>query len=136
MLLFEWSTSFELGIQEFDEHHKGLVHLLNEVYGNFLGEANHETLSAVLDKLIDYATYHFAAEEHWMGLHGYPGLEKHREEHKQFSRTVVEIQYDFHKGRKHLSIELLVFLKEWLSNHILKTDADYGRFVMRYKTNS
>jgi hemerythrin len=133
MSFLEWNTSFELGIKEFDEHHKQLVHLLNEAYGNFLGEANHETLEDVLDKLIDYATYHFTAEEHWMGLHGYPGLQKHREEHNLLSRTVVEIQFDFNKDRKHLSIEVLVFLKEWLSNHILQTDADYGRFAAQYR---
>jgi len=133
MPVFEWNSSFELGIEEFDQHHKHLVGLLNETYDNFTGEANNEVLAAVLDKLIDYATYHFAAEEHWMGLNGYAGLYKQREDHNMFSRRIVEIQTDFDNARKSVMIEALVFLKEWLSDHILEDDADYGRFAAQLR---
>lgn len=129
MALLEWDKSFELGIQEFDGHHKVLVRLLNEAYDNFTGETNRESIAAVFDNLIDYATYHFVEEEHWMGLNGYGGLQRHREEHDEFSRRVVELQNDFFHAKSHVSIEVLVFLKEWLTDHILKEDADYGRFA-------
>lgn len=127
MPVLEWDKKFELGIMEFDNHHRTLVGLLNETYDTFTGGANRETFGEILENLIDYATYHFAAEECWMGLHGYGGLQKHRKEHDEFSRRIVEIQNDFKMSKKHLSIETLVFLKEWLSNHILREDAEYGR---------
>ncbi|NVN93184.1 MAG: hemerythrin family protein [Desulfuromonadales bacterium] len=129
MPVFEWDKNYELGIDEFDEHHKQLVGLLNETYDTFTGGERHETFGEILDRLIDYATYHFAAEERWMGLNGYGGLQKHRMEHDEFSRRVVEIQDAFLKAKKHLPIETLVLLKEWLLDHILKEDADYGRFA-------
>jgi hemerythrin len=129
MPFLEWNNCFELGVTQFDEHHKQLVGLLNATYNNFTDGANHETLGAVLDKLIDYATYHFAAEEYWMELNGYDGLPQQREEHNKFSRRVSEIQIDYHNGKAHLSIELLTFLRNWLIDHILKIDADYGRFA-------
>jgi hemerythrin len=129
MPFLEWDKSLELGVTQFDEHHKQLVGLLNETYDNFTGGANYETLGAILDKLIDYATYHFAAEEHWMGLNGYDGLPRQREEHDRFSRRVSEIRNDFQKGKSHLSIEVLTFLRNWLIDHILKLDTDYGLFA-------
>jgi len=129
MPLLEWEKRFELGNFQFDEHHKQLVILLNETYDNFAGGANHGDLEVILDKLIDYATYHFDAEEKWMGLSGYDGLSQHREEHKKFTRRVVEIQIDFHEGKAHLTIEILTFLRNWLLDHILITDAEYVRFT-------
>jgi len=129
MPFIEWDKGFELGVTQFDEHHKYLLVLLNETYDNFTGGANREALGGVLDKLIDYATYHFAAEEHWMALKEYPGLPRQLEEHKKFIRRIVEIQNDFQKGNSHLTIEVLTFLRDWLIDHILKIDADYGRFA-------
>lgn len=129
MSFLEWDKNFELGIEQFDGHHKHLVALLNETYDIFTCGGKREALGAVLDKLIDYATYHFAAEEQWMGLQGYDGLTHHREEHTRFSHRVVEIQCDFQKGKTHLSLEVLTFLKNWLSDHILKSDADFGRYA-------
>ena len=129
MTFLEWDPGFELGIHEFDEHHKHLVDLLNMTYDGFVGKAERDELGAVLDALIDYAAYHFAAEEHWMELQSYPGLLQHREEHARFCTRVVEIQKDFHQGKANLSLETLQFLNDWLFNHILKTDAEYGRFA-------
>ena len=129
MPVIEWSKSFELGIDEFDEHHKRLVYLLNMTYDGFTLEAGHDELGAVLDELIDYATYHFAAEEYWMRTNEYPGLSQHSGEHERFSKKVVEIQNDFHNGNTNLSLEVLQFLNNWLTEHILKTDAEYGIFA-------
>jgi len=125
----EWLDVYELGVEEFDEHHKRLVHLLNLTYDGVITGAGHEELEAVLDELIDYATYHFAAEEHWMKVHEYPGLPEHSEEHERFCKRVVEVQVDFHKGKNNLGIEVMQFLNTWLINHILKTDVEYARFA-------
>jgi hemerythrin len=128
MSIFVWDESFELGIEQFDEHHRHLVGLLNKTYDDFTAGTSHESLESTLDELIDYATYHFAAEEHWMKEHRYPDLRQHLDEHERFSRRVVEIQKDYHGRKVKLSLEVLSFLKNWLSNHILKTDAAYGKF--------
>lgn len=129
MPFFEWEKSFEVGVKQFDEHHMHLAELLNATFDDFSSGANHETIGAVLDKLIDYATYHFTAEEQWMNLNGYDGYLLHCEEHNMFSRRVVEIQNDFHLGNTRLSLEVLTLLKNWLLDHILKTDAAYGCFA-------
>jgi len=129
MPFIEWLTSFELGIPEFDEHHKRLVQLLDMTYDGITCGADQEELGAVLDELIDYATHHFAAEELWMTTHHYPLLTEHHKEHEIFRAKILEIQNDFHKGRNDLGIEVLQFLNSWVTDHILTIDAEYGRFA-------
>lgn len=131
MPYIEWSSTFELGMDEFDGHHKFLVELLNMTYDGLICEAPRDELGGVLDELIGYAGYHFAAEEHWMEMHNYPDAYRHREEHKTFSAKIGEFQKDFYEGKADLSFEVLQFLNDWLFEHIVKSDAGYGRFAER-----
>lgn len=135
MFILEWNKSFAVGIEEFDEHHKHLIDLLNEAYNNFITGASHQAVGESLGKILDYATYHFSAEEHWMELHGYAGLPLHHAEHEKFTRRVLEIIENFHESKSNLSLEILNILKNWLFDHILKTDAYYGEFAKSQKTS-
>jgi hemerythrin len=129
MHLMEWNKNYELGITVIDDHHKHLFILLNKVLDDCTSGVSQESLSTVLDQLVDYARYHFDTEEYWMLLHEYPGLTKHRNEHEVFTNRVVTIQQKFHNKETDLFPEVLLFLQNWLSHHILKTDSEYGQFA-------
>lgn len=129
MPIIEWSDTFLLGVEQFDGHHKHLVHLLNKAYDDLTSETRKENAGRLLDELVDYATYHFAAEEYWMKENAYPKLPEHAAEHDRFSRRIVEMLKDYHAGRLTIPLELVTFLYNWLSSHILDSDADYGRFI-------
>lgn len=129
MPLMQWKSTFELGIKEFDEHHKHLVNLLNMTYDGLTCGASHDELGSVLDEIIDYSTYHFAAEENWMEINKYPNLSQHKEEHEKFCSRAEGILEVFHQGKMDLNLEVTQFLLNWLTYHIMKTDADYGRFA-------
>lgn len=131
MPIVTWDEKFALGVAEFDEHHRHLVALLNKVYDDFVDGTARQSLLNVLDELVDYATYHFAAEEHWMRIHKYAKLEEHRDEHDYFVARVTTYQKDFAAGRRCLTLEILSFLKDWLLSHILDSDAEYGRFAVQ-----
>ncbi|NTW99452.1 MAG: hemerythrin family protein [Geobacteraceae bacterium] len=124
-----WNDAFDLGIKEFDEHHKHLVALINLTYDIFTQGTTHDGIVKVLDELVDYTKYHFAAEEHWMAVNKYPNLSQHSDEHESFCQTVSAFQSDFFKRKTNLSLEVLQFLNDWLTAHILKSDADYSRFA-------
>lgn len=121
-----WNDSLATGIGQFDAHHKHLLDLLNTVYEDFVADAPAENIGRILEELMDYATYHFAAEEAWLQKVGYPRLAEHRLEHERYIRRVLEIQKDCLDGVGHLNIEVLSFLNNWLSDHILKVDAEYS----------
>jgi hemerythrin len=130
MPIIVWDDSFTLGVQQFDEHHQHLVGLLNRAYDDFTAGAGPESVDSLLDELVDYATYHFAAEEHWMCEHSYPKLEEHRAEHDRFSARVVEMLKSDRIDRSSLLLEVLTFLNNWLVNHILQVDTEYAQHVV------
>ena len=129
MAIFEWQDRLLTGVQEIDEHHRHLVGLLNSTYQDFLRHAPSVLLAKLFEELVDYATYHFAAEEALMLESGYPGLLQHKEEHDQFSRSVVEMHRNFLEKQQPFFLEILTFLQTWLESHILKSDGEFGRFL-------
>jgi len=129
MAIVKWNDSFLLGVPEIDRHHQHLVDLLNQTHDQLSSGAAAESIGVVLDKLIGYATYHFITEERLMESSSYPDLAEHREEHERFRRKVIEVQTEFYHGNKNLPLEVLLFLKNWLTNHILKRDGDFGRYL-------
>jgi hemerythrin len=123
-----WNDSYLLGIERFDQHHKHLVGLLNATYDAFNAGTTIGKIESVLQELIDYSAYHFTSEERSMSECSYPGLARHKEEHERFIRRITEMDFDFRKVSKDVSLDIILFLKEWLINHILKSDAEYGVF--------
>ena len=128
MPIVTWGDEYLLGIQELDNHHMWLIGLLNKSYDAYKSAASAESLANVLKELIDYATYHFEAEEYWMTRHSYPKLAEHKVEHDRFSEKVNFYQKEYLEGKASLSVKLFQFLANWLRTHILELDADYGRF--------
>ena len=131
MPILEWQERFNLGIEQFDVHQQPRVMLLNSSYDNFVQGSPVENLGLILNALIDYAIYHFNAEERWMKDNEYLRFDEHRKAHDAFTKRVVEMQTAFVNGEDNISFETLTFLSGWLSNHILESDADFGRFAAK-----
>jgi hemerythrin len=131
MAFFDWDPSFSVHIEQFDNHHKALIGMLNEAHENLMTKASQEATRVVIDRLVDYAQEHFSVEEEWMKAHNFEGLSNHVAEHDMFWRKLLDFQTDFHRGNKRLSTEVLNFLKDWLQEHVLLTDAGYGAFAAK-----
>jgi hemerythrin len=128
MPFIQWEESFSTGIKQFDDHHRHLVDLLNHTYDGIISESPYELLGDVLDELVDYTIFHFGSEEAWLIANSYPKLTEHKREHERFFQKVQMLQDGFHGGKVGISIDLLTLLRNWLKDHILVSDADYGRF--------
>lgn len=127
MPIMEWQETFSVKIKEFDDHHKHLVELLNSTYDKVVAGFSSEDIDTVLHTLMDYASYHFQAEELWMLANGYPHLDAHKSQHAEFKETVERMATGAMTD-KDRAFEVISFLVEWLSSHILVSDADLGRF--------
>ncbi len=129
--LIEWTDELSVGIQEIDEQHKILVNLINELYGAMIKGGAKETNGAILRRLVDYTKTHFTVEESLMRIMGYSDYDAHKKRHDDFVAQLKELQQKFDQGQVHISMELLNFLKDWLSNHIMKTDKQYGPYFLK-----
>ena len=66
MSLFTWSDEYSIGNAEIDNLHKELFDILNKLYDNcYLVESKLDVYT-ILDELIDYADFHFKAEQQYM----------------------------------------------------------------------
>lgn len=123
-----WKDRFVLGVQEIDEQHQHLVGLLNQAYDNFIAGAPSESVESLLKELIDYSTYHFEAEESWMHEQSYPMQSEQHARNARFADLIVDMLKVHQVDRRYHLKELLIFLKDWLTDHILMSVADYGRY--------
>lgn len=130
MPIVQWNINFLLGIREIDQHHQHLVQLLNDTYDEFREKATIDP--SLIDKLTDYAGYHFTCEENLMKQVSYPKLAEHKEEHDSFTSRIAEIQ-KASKQKETVSVELLWFLCNWINHHLRETDAEFGHYIDVHK---
>jgi hemerythrin len=124
MELIIWKDEYSVGVPEFDEQHMGLIDLINRLAQEGQKAGMVET---VLDALDRYVKEHFRAEEALMRAHKYEGLEEHRMQHEVFEEwlNAVKLTYGFTASTDVFAETVNAFLRNWLINHILKTDMDY-----------
>jgi hemerythrin len=128
MALITWSESMSVGIERIDREHRGLIDLINLLHGEMLAGKSKEALGKVLDKLVAYTKTHFATEETMFRTHGYPQAAAHKKEHDALTQKALALQGEVNSGKTVISAPVLDFLKDWLTNHILKQDMAYKLF--------
>jgi hemerythrin len=128
MSIFTWNPSYSVSVEKFDNHHKKLIEMINELHEKMMEGKGKETMVNIVKNLKDYADYHFIAEEKLMEEHNYPQYEEHKSEHEAFFRKVKEIENDFNSDKRDVAIRTYRFLKDWLINHIQGVDKKYSDF--------
>lgn len=129
MALFDWDNKYSVNIREIDEQHKKLIGIINELHDAMSKGKSNEILSRTLQELIDYTRTHFANEERLMSMHGYSEYSTHKAAHEDLLKQVMKFDREFREGALGLSIQMMNFLKDWLSKHILETDKKYSPFL-------
>ena len=129
MALVNWSVQLSVNIRQIDEQHKKLVSMLNELHDAMLNGKGRDVLSQILDGLAEYTVTHFATEENLMKKYNYPGYVNHKTEHDRFVEKVSEFKEKLSQGQLTLTMEVLNFLKDWLTSHIMGSDKKYGPFL-------
>ncbi|MCX8028178.1 MAG: bacteriohemerythrin [Thermodesulfovibrionales bacterium] len=132
MPLLSWGSLFETKITEIDNQHKKLVELLNQVHDAVQNKKGKEIMNKALTDLVSYTKTHFATEEKYMTQYNYPDLAKHKKEHEDLAKKVADFQQKYAKSSDDplLVQELSIFLKSWLTNHIVGTDKKYAPFLI------
>jgi len=123
----EWKDEYSLGILEIDNQHKLLMNgfsVIEESISLDLGWSN--THYAIVE-LIKVAHMHFTFEEALMRMFGYPGSDVHQKEHQFFFEKLENIE---RLALKEVArIEIVDFMQDWLSTHILVKGRDYANHI-------
>lgn len=124
--VFAFTNKYRTGIALIDDEHKRLFEIIKETNDLIQAELLHDKydpIVQILRELKDYTIMHFEDEERYMEKIHYEGLELQRIAHTAFVDRLNEINLDdVDRAQKEYLDELLEFLLNWLTNHILKMD--------------
>lgn len=127
MALISWSSMLSTGVGEQDNQHKKLIDLINQLNDAMLGGKGDQVLGKVLSELVNYTVTHFGYEEKLMAQHGYADTAAHKAEHAKFVQTAGDLKKKFDSGNAKITTDIMNFLRDWLTNHIMKTDKRLGQ---------
>jgi hemerythrin len=122
---FSWQDTYSVNIKEIDNQHKAIIDMLNDLYDAFLNKEHSQKTGEILDRLTDYANYHFHTEEEYFEMFKYAKRSSHMHEHKIFIEKVKAFREEFNQNPTALTYKIINFLREWLVNHIEISDKEY-----------
>lgn len=122
MAYLTWSDDLAVGNTFIDNDHKKLIEMVDRLHELMHEGKGKDVIHKVLRNLISYTQEHFRREEDLMRNIRFPGFLEHKEEHEKLVAQVIDLQTKFESGTATLSIQVLHFLRDWLINHIGKSD--------------
>lgn len=129
MAFMEWKESYSVGNPELDGDHKQLIDIINQIAQ---AEETHKPVQWVFQALDDYVSGHFHREEQRLEAANYPDLDQHKKAHKNFIEWLDTVRATYSmdpEAKFHLATTVNNYLKDWLANHILKTDMQYKSYM-------
>jgi len=126
---FQWRDEYSVNINRFDNHHRQLFQMTNELYKAVDSKKEKKVIETVFRFLIEYSEYHFKYEEEVMTQYKFPELEQHKQRHKQLLNQVIKLKEGFKSRDIEIDTELIEFLKSWIIDHILDEDRKYTPFL-------
>lgn len=126
MEIATWHNGFVLGIPSIDKQHKKLFELINNIYATLLTSPTLDASKTSVQECVAYVLKQLSDEEALLKRANYKSFDRHFVIHEKLradlntlSKKVLTEFSDEHM------FELIMFLRNWLINHILFSDRRY-----------
>lgn len=129
MSLIEWNQKFSIGIQEIDNQHKRLIELINLLHDCRMKGGSIKCIGKIMISIEDYIRTHFSSEETLMKRVNYPQFDEHHLKHVQIIKDFAKFKQRLTGDSPPTALELFIFLKQWLTNHIVENDKPIGKYI-------
>ena len=126
----KWKIEYSINNKEIDEQHKKLFDVLNILIENKEVNIDSKIITDTLLEMLNYAEYHFSTEEKYMLRLNYPEYNEHKKEHRDFIKKTSLLSLRAMENDETIPLEILIFLNEWLVNHILKSDLKLNKYFL------
>lgn len=129
---FTFTSKYHTGIELVDEEHKRLFEIIanaNQIIHADLLHDKYDEIIHILSELKEYTIVHFQDEEDYMKQIGYPELSQQQTAHAAFIEKLASIDLDSLDDHQQAYLEdLIAFLLNWLTVHILQMDKKIGDY--------
>ena len=130
MAIIEWSSNLSVNIKTIDDQHKKLVDMVNTLHDAMKSGKAKDVMNDLVGQLAAYTDSHFKTEEEFFRKHKYNETVKHKAEHDSLRKEVMALKSKLDSGEAIITVEVLYFLKDWLSKHILGSDKKYSQHLI------
>jgi hemerythrin-like metal-binding domain len=135
-MAFKWKEEYNLNIKEIDKQHKKLMEIGKRAYDIAIiddGYDRYDEIMEIIDELLEYTKYHFEYEEKMLREYNYIHVHDQEEEHGFYIYKIKEIasRDDIDENQRKVVLEVIDFLSEWISKHIMVADRKYAVFLKR-----
>ncbi len=124
-----WDDKFSVAFKGIDDQHKKLILLINDLSVASASGKGREVVGGILQGVVDYTVSHFAYEEGMMKEQAYPDFAAHKKQHDELVQQASDLLVKQKAGATMISVEVMNFLKNWLTTHINGTDKKLGAFL-------
>jgi len=124
----EWKDEYLLGIPELDLQHKHIFDCFVTIAEEGLTKQERWLADSSIVQLVGLLQQHFALEESLMRILGYPELERHIEEHRQFNAKIHGLAQKSLSVKGGVSREMIKVAQQWLAGHIETSDRHYAGY--------
>ncbi len=125
-MMYEMKDEYLTGIKQIDDEHRKLFELTEEAYQLLKNEFitdKYDKIVEILEGLREYTKVHFAHEEEYMESIGYKKIFTQKIQHRDFIEKIDNIDLEHIDENQERAIkDIIVFLGDWLVNHVLHTD--------------
>ena len=124
--LLVWNEYYSVQNANMDVQHQRLFALVNRLYDALEQKRERDQLDDILAELVHYTQTHFRDEETLMAAHHFAGLEAHRAAHAALFAQLQGLLHRRAEGEPVMGDEVIAFLYDWLTQHILEMDKQYA----------
>jgi hemerythrin len=127
---FSWEEKYRTGIKEIDDQHKYFIELLNNYFHAADENRSQEEMKELFRKISDYAIEHFTTEEKYFDKFNFQEAEEHKLKHQEMLNEIKIIKTI--KDKDDVDFSVMLFLSEWLDEHLEKMDQNYVECFKRH----
>lgn len=137
-MAFEWKERYNLNIEEIDKQHKKLMEIGKRAYEIAIIDDEYDRydeIMTILDELLEYTKYHFEYEENMLKEYKYEHIHAQEEEHEYYIYKINQVssREDIDDNQRKIILEIIDFLSQWISSHIMLEDRKYAIFLKTIK---
>ena len=131
----KWDERYATGVEKFDNQHKELFKLTNDLYRACLSgdAATNVVFKDSLHRMVDYVRFHFNDELGILKKINYPEFNEHKRQHDELVKKVLEAVKNYDEGKRFVANNFVRDLKDWIFEHIGHTDKKYAIYISELK---